>query len=617
MSQREQGAKVHLSEMERTVLNWIGEQGKRRPKQIAVGLGLKPPSVRRTLQQLRDKDLITKNDDETYELLNGSQTDLDSKGNNDLTEGKLDTPADQQTSIEQPSEDLRPHPVTRDVGKDDAKATTVPKVDRVSTQLVAEKVEHPVHLPRSPLVAEAGCPPLEEATGKAKLDNEPSRPVPSSAENPTASSPSNSPRNDQMCPRCAGKKILKDITHSKRHNCRECGFAFNESLKIPACPRCGCTEFVSRKSWRRPTKIGGRIKVLMRCRNEASGCRKLDVSFPLYPNERYRHYPPKIYASATLQALDGAYYDKIAATLKHDHDIDVKGQTVRRWVLGNIYRARKYLLSLPMRTSGFIYLDEKYRCVLHTSKKGYTWRQKWWIWSSYDTVRKTPFQCFIRKTRGLNDAYQLILATLQKAIPPDDGPLKGQIHLWCDDLDKYRFAYRRGVKEGKIDPEKVHLIQVSKKDVYSCINEIEGFNSRLGTVADKLKPWFGEDRAQTRLDGFMVQYIFIEPVPEFEGKTRAVHNEVDLHLGEFEWEKIATLEQILKLEKFKNYQLKVNVPDAKALREMTTYEASPPSSPPSEKPSETENATKLQTPATADTLGAGLPECHKVENHHR
>lgn len=473
-----------------------------------------------------------------------------------------------------------------DVGKEDARATTMLKVEPLSTSN-----------PTAMLL--------------------PSSPGTLSAEKPTASSPSNSSRNDLMCPRCAGKKIVKDITHSKRHNCRECGLAFNESLEIPVCPRCGCIEFVSRKSWRRPTKPGGRIKVLMRCRNKASGCRKLDVSFPLYPNERYKHYPPKIYASATLQALDGAYYDKIAASLKQGHGIDVKGQTVRRWVLGNIYRAKEYLLSLPMKSSGFIYLDEKFRCVLHTSKKGYTWRQKWWTWSSYDTVRKTPFLCFIRKTRGLNDAYQLILATLQKAIPPEDGPLKGQLHLWCDDLDKYRLAYRRGVKEGKIDPQKVHLIQVSKKDVYSCINEIEGFNSRLGTVAHKLKPWFSEEKAQARLDGFMVQYIFIEPVPEFEGKTRAMHNGVDLHLGEFEWEKIATLEQILKLEKFKNYQLKVNVPDAKALREMTTDEASLPSSSPSEKPSEAENVTKVRAPGTTDTLGADLPECHKAENHHR
>jgi hypothetical protein len=141
-SQTEQGVKLHLSGMESGVLNWIREYGKGRPKQIALGLGFKPPSVRRTLQQLRDKGLI-KSDSDTYELLNRSQMDLDIRQPPQVQEstttcerspqGNLDTPADPQSSTERALEDLRQHPAMRDVGKERGKASTIPRVDGVST----------------------------------------------------------------------------------------------------------------------------------------------------------------------------------------------------------------------------------------------------------------------------------------------------------------------------------------------------------------------------------------------------------------------------------------------------------------------------------------------------
>lgn len=87
-------------------------------------------------------------------------------------------------------------------------------------------------------------------------------------------------------------------------------------------------------------------------------------------------------------------------------------------------------------------------------------------------------------------------------------------------------------------------------------------------IRRKLKPHISDKEAQTRLDEEIVQHLFVERVPEFEGNTRAVRAEVDLSLGESEWEKIATLEQLLRVHRFKNYELWLNVPDAQVLREM-------------------------------------------------
>jgi len=308
----------------------------------------------------------------------------------------------------------------------------------------------------------------------------------------------------------------------------------------------------------------------MRCGNDGNGNRLkvkgCNVSFLLNPEQRHKRHPPRVYADALFRALQGASYSEVAQGLRHTYHIDKDEGTIRRWVIAGAYRASRYLLSLPLQSSGFIYLDEKTYTVHHTSE-GRKWREDWWIWNSYDQAKKVWFESLIRKGRGENEAYELIQATLAKAIPPDNG----EIYLWCDGLDKYQYAFERLVREGKIDPAKIHLVPISKKKEYSCINEIEGLNSRIEEIIkNKLKPSIDEAGAQVRIDGERVQYLFVERIPEFGDKTRAMNAGVDLRLGDSEWEKIATLTQILKLQKFKNYELKVNVSDTQALKEMKT-----------------------------------------------
>ena len=371
------------------------------------------------------------------------------------------------------------------------------------------------------------------------------------------------------CPICAGTDLLRDGVRGKAYLCRECKHSFDEPLQMPPCPKCKSSDRVGRKFWKQPE--GGRVLVILRCFKNAKTGAGCNVSFQLNPEQRYRRHPPKVYAYVLFHAMQGKSYDAVASGLRHTYHVNVDELTIRRWVIAGAYRAAHYLLSLPMKTSGHIYLDEKPYPVHHKSE-GQEWSEEWWVWNSYDSPKKLWFASLVRKGRGQDEAYELILRTLAMAIPPDSG----EIYLWCDGLDKYRYAYEKLVAEQKIDPTKIHLMQVPKEQVYWCINEIEGLHSLIGElIGKKLRPSEDEAGAQVRVDGERVQHLFVKRVPEFEGKTRAANAGVDLRLGDSEWERIAALTQLLKVEKFKNYELKVNVTDTEVLNRISKHSIVP------------------------------------------
>lgn len=609
VSENDQGSKVHLSKMERAVLEHIREQGKDGPKEIAAALGFKPASVRRTVQQLRDKDLITKNDGRTYRLLNGPETNPNSKVDNDLTKANLNTPAHQQTPIDRSSEDLRPHPATSEVVKDDTKATTLPTADCISTQHDIGNIEPPCLLPHPPLVAEGNRPSLKETRGKARADNDPSRSSASSTENRIASSPregkvdvdkngrygtfgkddtrttgtnpcvagqGDQPSQDadagiplkhardrrskrrrkqtkkKMCAACAGTKVQENVVQGSRYLCQDCGLRFDKSLVPPPCPRCGLNDMVRRKTWK--VKPGGGIAATLRCLRE--GCK--GVSFPLNPAMRHKHFALEVYAYALYHLLMGSRAQVVSRGVRKFFKIvnEICPATLHNWVHEYVDAIVPYLLSLKIDTSGTIQLDEVYDKRTFTAPDEREYSVEFYLFTSYDKGMKTRPAALLARSKDKTVAAQVILRIVARLRMPKDG-----ITFWCDANSAYAAAYQDLVQQWKthpgqgIDPEKVKMISVPKESDYSVINALEGVNRKWRTFLRKLKidESLDFDKCNIDVQREIVIEDFFTPRDEFGRKSAGQNAHAEIDFGPDDTESIMRLQRILKEEQFKKY----------------------------------------------------------------
>jgi hypothetical protein len=516
VTERDQGSKVHLSEMERAVLMKIREQGGVRPKRIAVDLGFKPPSVRRTLQQLRSKGLITKNDDETYELLIGPQTDLASKVGNDLAE-------------EKPDEELsRPALLMGDT--------------QVTTAVLGSKQEYPfASIDPPPSTGASRDPTIGSATRDPPVSSPDMQTKRSRSGNSScqarASHKDGYPRirRNVMVPRCprdAGKKLFKNAIAGYVYTCVECGLSFNEPLQLPDCPSCNCNQYVGRKQVKHAENDWQTTRVQLRCRY-------CDVSFPLNSCLKYKRRDPKVDSYIMFHAMKGLSGQDLRQGLQSTFHIPYQllpsGATISTIIRDTSIKLAPHLLSIPLPTSGFIYLDELCEPTYHERAD---WKEYWWVWNSYDHVQDLWLCSLISKRRDSTAAVEVLRHTLLSITTSPEQV----VYLICDGQGSYPAAYWQLVADGEIDQKKVVLIAVPKTQIYSIVNEIESFHSRIRRfIQGKLRPDISVESAQARLDGLRTQNLFLEPVEKFAGKTRAANAGVDTQIQFPDWESLSKL----------------------------------------------------------------------------
>jgi len=525
-----------------SILNFISKQTRRlKPVEIADGAKLNKNSVRRELQMMLNGGLIARDENHAYGLPNESM---------DATASITSAPTeDAATScLSQVEGDSVQEGETTWEQTEQKTAVCQPASEQTRNQPANEVECSSIVLwqPSLPLIVDRALPALSQNTTSPRVEaavDPPDDGTPSIAQK--TKSPSASLL---FCPRCAGKRIAGDVVQGKRYTCRRCGESFNESLQPPPCPRCHLTDMVRRKKLHR--KSG---QVLLRCMRK--GCK--GVTFPLYPELKYEQHSAKAKAYAIYHALKGLSYRDICGGLPQFCDDHAGESTVRNWIKDWIVILAPLLLSLKLDSSGTIYLDEMWHKVEHVLN-GQTWWEELWQWNTYDLGKKTRLAVKLARSRETDVACEVIMTTLNRIRMPEHG-----IQFWCDQNSAYAAAYRRLVREGKIDETKVKMNSVPKTEIYSAINEIEGVNNRWRKLVEgKLKIMASEnptkncslENAEVRLLGEIIMMDFIEPRKEFKDRKTAAQNaNANISFGPNQTEALVNLAHILKQEMYKRY----------------------------------------------------------------
>jgi len=476
----------HSTKVRQTIVDFLSKQSTRlAPREIADRTGLNKNSVRRELPAMLRLHLVHKDDRHGYALT------------------------------------------------DDALGTT---------EVLRSSREYPPASPEPPLSTGAQYDPTNGGSARDPPFSSPDRQTKrsrsgNSSSQTTATHREGYPRicRSAMVPRCprdAGKKLLKNTIAGYAYTCVECGLSFNEPLQLPPCPSCKSNKYVGRKQVKHGEKEWEVTRVQLRCRY-------CDVSFPLNPDQRYKRRDPGVDSYIMFHAMKGLsgqdLRQGLQSTFHIPYELLPSGATISTTIRDKSIKLAPHLLSIPLPTSAFIYLDELCEPMHH---EGGGWKEYWWVWNSYDYLQDLWLCSLISKRRDSAAAVEVLRCTLLSITTAPEQI----VYLICDGQGSYPAAYVQLVTDGEIDQKKVILIPVPKTQIYSIVNEIENFHSRIRRfIQSKLRPDISIESAQARLDGLRTQYLFLEPVTKFDGKTRAANAGVDLQIQFPDWESLSKL----------------------------------------------------------------------------
>ena len=524
----------------RRILDFLSKQTRRvTSNEIADGAGLNKNSVRRELPAMLKVGLVTR-DDHAYSLPNENVGATASTTPAPTVNAASYSSSQVEGNIVQGEETVKPQP-------------------------------HLVTLP----TASDTVPASSQTQQTERTVGDVSKPT--KAATPVETSPHRPQRAKTMCPSCAGTRVQENTVQDKRYLCRDCGSSFDEPLKPPSCPRCGLTDKVRRKTWKR--KPGGWVWTALRCLHE--DCK--GVSFPLNQQMRNKHFGVDVYAYALYHMLKGTPAEEVSEGVRKFYRLvnEICPATLWNWVQEYVDPVVPYLLSLKIDTSGGIYLDEMWVTRCFTTDDGREYSVVLWLWTSYDLGKKTRPAAKLAQSRDASVAAEVIMRILARVRMPQAG-----ITFWCDANSAYKAAYQDLVRQEKIDPEKVTLISVPKGVCYSVINPVEGVNAKWRRFLQKLNIDESLDLEKPNLavQREIVVEDFFRPRHCFDEKSAARNANAEIDLAPNDSEAIIKLTHTLKAEQFKNYI----VPPVRRRKSRKKPQLldSPPSSSPSEPSSE-------------------------------